>query len=287
MTRSNNGNVLQSFKPDINAVIFTDVHADPNSEMVGRNLNTSRKLHQSIGKTCLTISKPERVFNKSERSVAELEETNRELTRLLKEANDALLAKNQEIEELNKVAFVDGLTDCYNRNYFERFLKEFEPNGRHNNVGFVYVDLNNLKIVNDTQGHKKGDELIIGLADFLKSSFRANDDEVARIGGDEFVVICRNFENNPNFQDDLQSKVEKISKNDATPDASWGVATYDPEIDSRVEDTIHRADRIMQTNKDNRKLEQRQTNSGRDSNIIKLKPHDPINNGSTITRIAR
>src|SRR5574344_3124726 len=64
-------------------------------------------------------------------------------------------------DKIYKSIYKDSLTGCYNRNYFEKFKQEhFDPNRDHNRIRLVFVDINNLKTINDTQGHQAGDTLI-------------------------------------------------------------------------------------------------------------------------------
>lgn len=87
----------------------------------------------------------------------------------------------------------DSLTGLYNRGYFEEVLHHQETNKGHlsSSVGIIVCDVDGLKELNDTQGHKKGDELLIIAARLIREPFQ-KDDLVARIGGDEFVVLLPN-----------------------------------------------------------------------------------------------
>ena len=81
----------------------------------------------------------------------------------------------------------DVLTGLYNRTFFEAELARLERS-RQFPITLMVADVNNLKPVNDRLGHAAGDRLLQDVARILKSTFRA-DEIVARIGGDEFVVI--------------------------------------------------------------------------------------------------
>ena len=94
------------------------------------------------------------------------------------------------MEEKERMAVHDGLTDVYNRGYLElaidRTVKDLERRGGEASV--LFVDVDGMKDVNDTFGHQAGDALLVELARLLTASCRAND-VVARYGGDEFVVL--------------------------------------------------------------------------------------------------
>lgn len=92
--------------------------------------------------------------------------------------------KQRRIEYLS---FHDQLTGLYNRRFFEEELKRIDV-ARNLPLSFVYADVNGLKMINDAFGHEAGDELIELVAQVLKTECRA-DDIIARIGGDEFVIL--------------------------------------------------------------------------------------------------
>ncbi|MDH7478739.1 MAG: sensor domain-containing diguanylate cyclase, partial [Syntrophomonadaceae bacterium] len=90
-------------------------------------------------------------------------------------------------EHLRHLSLHDSLTGLYNRGYFEEQLRILES-GRHNPVGIIVADIDGLKAVNDTRGHRAGDTLLLAAAGVLRKCFREGD-IVARIGGDEFAVL--------------------------------------------------------------------------------------------------
>jgi len=81
----------------------------------------------------------------------------------------------------------DALTRLYNRTFFEEELSRLE-NSRLFPFSIFMIDVDGLKIINDTQGHLAGDEILRRTGNILLKSFRS-EDMVARIGGDEFVVV--------------------------------------------------------------------------------------------------
>ena len=90
-------------------------------------------------------------------------------------------------QQLIYLCYHDTLCGLYNRNFFEKEMNRLSD-GRYAPVGIIICDLDGLKFINDTKGHKSGDQLLCKAADILRATFRSSD-IVARIGGDEFAVL--------------------------------------------------------------------------------------------------
>lgn len=90
-------------------------------------------------------------------------------------------------EKLRYMSIHDSLTGLYNRGYFEEEMARLER-GRQYPISVVMVDIDDLKVINDTRGHEAGDDTLRQSSDVLRKIFRA-DDVIARIGGDEFAVL--------------------------------------------------------------------------------------------------
>ena len=149
-------------------------------------------------------------------------------------------------EELARLATVDELTGLRNR---RGFLAVAEPLARmaqrnQRDMALLYIDLDNLKRINDEQGHSAGDQALIALADLLRCTFRESD-VLARWGGDEFVVLLPD--------NGLQAEVWTDQLRDfAHRDArfaqlsfSVGVAVYDWKHLPPIDALIHQADAAM------------------------------------------
>lgn len=93
-------------------------------------------------------------------------------------------------ETMRQQSLFDPLTGLKNRTFFQQQLQRIE-NESLNNIGIIVCDLDGLKLINDSMGHKVGDELLKATAKVLNNCFR-EDDFVARVGGDEFVILLRN-----------------------------------------------------------------------------------------------
>jgi diguanylate cyclase (GGDEF)-like protein len=92
-------------------------------------------------------------------------------------------------ETLRRAAYVDPLTGVGNRARLQHYVSEFAADAQHI-AGVLYLDLDDFKSINDRFGHAVGDVVLEQAAARLSLGIRA-DDEVIRVGGDEFIVICR------------------------------------------------------------------------------------------------
>lgn len=90
-------------------------------------------------------------------------------------------------EQLKYLGFHDQLTGLYNRLYFENTINELSD-GNEYPISIITLDLNGLKLINDTMGHLTGDELLQVSAEILKTSV-PDPGKAFRIGGDEFAVL--------------------------------------------------------------------------------------------------
>jgi diguanylate cyclase (GGDEF)-like protein/PAS domain S-box-containing protein len=95
--------------------------------------------------------------------------------------------RHQMEERLRDMSIYDSLSGLYNRSFFEKEMERLN-NNKCFPLGIIVCDINGLKLMNDTAGHEKGDELIKTLSDILKESFRS-EDIICRTGGDEFVIL--------------------------------------------------------------------------------------------------
>lgn len=148
-------------------------------------------------------------------------------------------------------ANTDYLTGIKNRNAFELYMCNLQVKEIYEKLGFISIDLNNLKIVNDTLGHQTGDKYIKTCSDILKE-MESDDNILYRIGGDEFTFIIMNA--------DLQ-KITNIRKNiikkvnlhnlgtEMQISIAIGDAVYDAKLDEDLYATLKRADQDMYDNK--------------------------------------
>lgn len=101
-------------------------------------------------------------------------------------------------ERIRYLAFYDPLTQLPNRRLLlDRLHQAIKTSARSGNLGaLLFIDLDNFKLLNDTMGHDKGDQLLQQVAQRLQHGLR-EEDTVARLGGDEFVLMLHDLGNKP------------------------------------------------------------------------------------------
>lgn len=94
-------------------------------------------------------------------------------------------------EKLTQLAQKDGLTQIYNRRYFDEHFPLFQKMAfrSDNNLALVLIDLDHFKAVNDTHGHLTGDHCLKEVANILLGEFVRATDLIARYGGEEFIIL--------------------------------------------------------------------------------------------------
>ena len=157
------------------------------------------------------------------------------------------LIKQQELLSLNttlyKVARYDTLTRLKNRHA----LVEDSANYYHKPICIVVGDCDNFKCINDTYGHIVGDKVIVAIADVLKENI--SEDYIYRYGGDEFVVVNMNTDNE--VMDEITNKIHtalddiKIEGVDEKISISFGREYGTAKNGNEFEELLKRADRNM------------------------------------------
>ena len=182
--------------------------------------------------------------------------TQQRIIRAKKEVEES----HHQVDALNKRVFVDALTSVRNRGGFFECIQGIQDRlDNKEPVAFavIILDCDNLKIVNDQYGHDKGDVYIKTASELICGVFKRS--PVFRIGGDEFAVVLENedYQNRKELTELFDKKAEEIR---ASTENKWeqvsvalGMAEYDPQSDTSVDDVIHRADKTMYENKRTRK----------------------------------
>ncbi len=163
--------------------------------------------------------------------------------------------ENEHIQALNmanEMARRDSLTGTRNKTAFTEYEKELQAQidaGDDMTFGIVICDLNDLKLINDTQGHKAGDAYIKDACKLICRLFSHS--PVFRVGGDEFVIVLKDqdYADRKTIMEALERQVEENIRVDMGPVVASGLAEYQPGIDHSVEEVFKRADERMYTNK--------------------------------------
>ncbi|HWQ05380.1 MAG TPA: diguanylate cyclase [Longilinea sp.] len=100
------------------------------------------------------------------------------------------ISERKQLEEkLRYQSTHDTMTRLFNRAFFDQAVENYNP-AESPIASIIVIDVDGLKVVNDSEGHKAGDKLLQKVASILKESFRTND-SIARIGGDEFAILLQ------------------------------------------------------------------------------------------------
>ena len=163
--------------------------------------------------------------------------------------------KARKLEFYRQLATKDMLTDMYNRNSYDEWVKE---NVQMPGTLIITFDLNNLKYCNDTLGHAIGDDYIKNAAGIIAEIF-GNFGNCYRIGGDEFCVVIPK-QNKIDPEDKLTQLEQEQKKYNAGLEypymqIAYGYAEYDAQTDLDIEDTRSRADKKMYEMKRKMKME--------------------------------
>ncbi|QOG11560.1 diguanylate cyclase [Arcobacter sp. FWKO B] len=156
-------------------------------------------------------------------------------------------------KELEYISSHDALTGIYNRREFvKRLQAQIKSASRYNEkFGFIILDIDYFKKINDTYGHQVGDEVLITLSNIIKENLRA-DDFFARWGGEEFVIIAK-YSDIKSLEELVHKLQNKISIASFAPvprvNCSFGLTIYkDGDNDESI---VKRADKALYLAKEN------------------------------------
>jgi len=234
--RSGVGNVteLSDRYPNLPIIVLT---GDRNSETALQTLKNGAQ--DFLNKNDVT---PE-ALSRSLRYAQQRKNIEQQLTFALGE----LERRNKELELL---AQRDALTGLPNRGFFQELatIRLHEAEVSDSVVGLLFIDLNGFKKVNDTYGHNAGDQLLMVVADRLKSQVREND-FAARLGGDEFVILTEQLDSRKSIQPIIKRLMNAFSspcqldEHSVHITPSVGVAFF-PDAHS-LEELLQQADMAM------------------------------------------
>lgn len=173
------------------------------------------------------------------------------------------IERQRMLREIKAMSITDELTELYNRRGFLNFGKELLKMGkRMKKVLFLlYADLDGMKMINDNFGHNEGDNALKAISNILKRIFRKTD-IIARIGGDEFVVlgIVTSWSEEESLAEILPARLQQrldaynVERNlPYNLSMSMGLVTFEPESSSSINELLDRADELMYKQKRSRK----------------------------------
>jgi len=164
-------------------------------------------------------------------------------------------------EALLALSLIDELTDLYNRRRFfvlaEQYIKLSVRTKKR--LLLLFIDMDGLKWINDHYGHNEGDHILIELANILRKTFRESD-IIARIGGDEFVVLSESTDEQgeivmTRLHENIRDYNAKVSK-DYKLSISVGAAPFDPNCPISIDELLSKADALMYAQKRKRRKQE-------------------------------
>ncbi|WP_243733893.1 diguanylate cyclase domain-containing protein [Halanaerobium saccharolyticum] len=158
------------------------------------------------------------------------------------------ISKHLDNLKIRELSYYDSLTGLYNRRFFEVELARLDSK-RQLPISILMADLNGLKIINDSYGHKMGDQMLKKAAEILKSSLR-EEDILARQGGDEFIILLPQTDKKTSMEiiQRIKEKTGRIDGLELPLSIAVGQATkFSPKED--IVEVIKAADNQMYENK--------------------------------------
>ena len=156
--------------------------------------------------------------------------------------------RKQTEERLKYLGFHDVMTGLYNRSFFEEELKRLDAK-RQLPLSIIIGDIDGLKLVNDTLGHREGDQLIVKVAGIVQKACRA-EDIVCRWGGDEFAILLpkTDTETAEKICERIRKDCEKAKEDPVPVSVSLGAAMK-RSADQNIDDVLREAEDMMYWNK--------------------------------------
>lgn len=190
-------------------------------------------------------------FNEEQRNILEGNELF--LASLSELSTNSLYAHERKKlqDQLDHMAHHDALTDLPNRSFFKRLANQAIARARRERSGFTlfFIDLDNFKPVNDKYGHSAGDELLIHVSKRINERIRESD-TLARIGGDEFLILLEDTKELPDARLIATEIIEAIGRpflineHQIRVSCSIGISIY-PQHGYTIDQLISASDQAM------------------------------------------
>lgn len=174
-------------------------------------------------------------------------------------------SKGLKADMLHDLALTDHMTGLFNRAAFSEHANEYNHLiASYSPLGVIQFDVNNLKKVNDTLGHEKGDQMIMAVAEGLKRSF-GNGCNTYRTGGDEFLTIIQDVNSDEIYHNGLKTLQNYCDKQNARTDLGFQLHIAHGYVlvkgNKTLAEAMEEADALMYENK--RELKQREANAAK------------------------
>lgn len=160
----------------------------------------------------------------------------RGLQKELEAARKQIELLQEKSKEFERLSITDGLTGLYNqRHFYDTLEQEVARNTRQEHpLSLLFIDVDGLKLYNDTYGHSGGDEVLKAVAQSLSRSIRENVDSGYRYGGDEFAAILPEVRTGQAVEiaQRINNCLQETDLQHVT--LSFGIAEFSPEMDSET-----------------------------------------------------
>jgi diguanylate cyclase len=230
---------------------------------LGQSINGSENFERELGENieqleqASSLNEVTSIINQVINSTESIRSANSQFQQEMKVANDEITILKQKLQETEAHAYIDKLTQLYNRSAFDRELSALLNEDKADKcVHLILVDLDHFKSFNDDYGHVIGDRVLHRLGELLQDNCPDNV-IAARYGGEEFALIVddSSLEETKAVAENLRQKIQqirvKLKNSDNVLDnisASFGIARY--QTGETTENFIDRADQALYRAKD-------------------------------------
>lgn len=150
--------------------------------------------------------------------------------------------------KIEYLSYHDQLTDCYNRHYYEKVIKEINRSQNYP-LAIISVDLNNLKLINDTFGHEIGDQTIRKAAEIIRQNLPTQE-YFFRMGGDEFLIFLPRTTNDMSLaiREKIKATIKEQGEQARYVSLAYGYHVLEEPM-KQIQSAIKIADQFMYQNK--------------------------------------